>query len=139
MLFVYISSPCYVVSSPYLTISVVCIPGDKVLSVFLSPFHSLPAPCQSKINSLDWHVPPKISFYLHQTISLSKRKKYPYIPKVTLLPMLFFSSLFLFFPLPPINMVSKFCFPFTYLPCHKMCSNFSTKTITVMFSPFLLP
>lgn len=112
-----------------LQIFCLCVSGDKVLS----PLSYYPTP------SLGYHVLPQNFSHLHQTVS---EEKHPYdFQKLTHLPMLFFPSLFLLFPtFSSLNIIiSNFCFPSSSLPCHKMYSDFSTKTVTITFSPLLFP
>ena len=88
--------------------------------------------------SLGYHVLPQNFSHLHQTV-IEEKHSYGF-QKLTHLPMLFFISLFLLFPtFSSLNtIILNFCFPFSSLPCHKMYSDFSIKTVTITFSPLLL-
>ena len=114
-------------------------PRRSVIPHHLPTPPPLTTPSALSTPSLGYHVLLQNFSHLHQTVS---EEKHPYdFQKLTHLPMLFFPSLFLLLPtFSSLNIIiSDFCFPFSSLPCHKMYSDFSIKTVTITFSPLLLP
>lgn len=114
------------VFSLYLAFSVVCIPGDKVLSFFsFLPF--LPSKAKWIQLAVVSHI-KILSIFTKQFLYQWGKNTLMTFKNQHICLCSSFLITFYFSPHLPLKYHFELCFSYTSLPCHKTYSNFSMKT-----------